>query len=254
MIFYFSACGNSKYVASRLAKETNDEILSIDNCIKDNNLIFDLDKVERVGIVIPVYFLGVPNIVKDFLDKVEFLNNSNSYFYTVITYGSTTGAASAFVEKALKKKLINLNASYCVRYPDTFSPIFDLTNEQSNLKKINKADKKIPKIIENINKKNSKNFIINKLPYSLVVNYYNSSYKKNNNTKNFTVEDSCISCKLCENKCPVDAIKLKNGKPVWIKNECVMCLGCLHRCPVSAIQFGPKTKKHGRYLNPNIKI
>ncbi|MCY1151237.1 MAG: EFR1 family ferrodoxin [Sphaerochaetaceae bacterium] len=254
MVFYFSACGNSKYVAAQIAKETDDEIFSIDNCFKENNLTFDLNNIQRVGIVSPVYFLGIPNIVRDFLDKVVFLNYSNSYFYTVITYGSTTGSASAFIEKALKNKLINLNASYCVRYPDTFSPIFDLTNEQSNLKKINKAENKIPKIVNSIIKKTSKNFIKNRLPYNLVVNHYYSSYKKNNDTKTFTVEDSCISCGLCENKCPIDAIELKDGKPVWIKKSCVMCLGCLHRCPVSAIQFGPKTKNHGRYLNPNIKI
>ncbi|MDC7236930.1 MAG: EFR1 family ferrodoxin [Sphaerochaetaceae bacterium] len=254
MVFYFSACGNSKYVAAQIAKETDDEIFSIDNCLKENNLIFDLNKVQRVGIISPVYFLGIPNIVSDFLDKVDFLNYSTSYFYTVITFGTTTGAAASFVEKALKKKSINLNASFSVRYPDTFTPIFNITNDKANLKKINKAENTIPKIINSIIKKTSKNFIKNKLPYILVANYHHSSYKKKNDTKTFTVEDSCISCGLCENKCPVDAIELKDGKPVWIKKSCVICLGCLHRCPVSAIQFGPKTKEHGRYINPNIKI
>ena len=32
-----------------------------------------------------------------------------------------------------------------------------------------------------------------------------------------------------------------------------MCLGCLHRCPEFAIQYGKNTKKHGQYMNPNVK-
>ena len=43
-------------------------------------------------------------------------------------------------------------------------------------------------------------------------------------------------------------------KTVWVKDKCVMYLGCLHRCPKFAIQYGKKTKKHGQYTNPNVKL
>ena len=33
-----------------------------------------------------------------------------------------------------------------------------------------------------------------------------------------------------------------------------MCLGCLHRCPKFAIQYGSRTKKHGQYTNPKVKV
>lgn len=54
-------------------------------------------------------------------------------------------------------------------------------------------------------------------------------------TRKFAVSSACISCGLCERQCPVNAIKLKDKKPVWVKPECTLCLGCVHRCPVNAI-------------------
>lgn len=58
---------------------------------------------------------------------------------------------------------------------------------------------------------------------------------------------------LSAQKCPVQAIELQAGKPVWVKKNCAMCLGCLHRCPQFAIQDGPNTKAYGQYRNPNVE-
>ena len=55
-------------------------------------------------------------------------------------------------------------------------------------------------------------------------------------------------------KCPVNAIEMKNKRPVWVKEKCVMCLGCLHRCPKFAIEYGKNTTKHGQYTHPNVKV
>jgi MinD superfamily P-loop ATPase len=42
-------------------------------------------------------------------------------------------------------------------------------------------------------------------------------------------------------------------KPVW-KHHCELCCACIHFCPVEAIQYGPKTKKRGRYCHPALKL
>lgn len=89
---------------------------------------------------------------------------------------------------------------------------------------------------------------------NLMALVYPPFYKALSRTKNLTVEESCVGCGSCAEKCPAQAIEMQAGKPAWVKKNCVMCLGCLHRCPQFAIQYGPNTKAHGQYRNPNVDV
>lgn len=46
--------------------------------------------------------------------------------------------------------------------------------------------------------------------------------------------EKCTGCAVCVDVCPVNAIKIENGKAV-IGEECVDCGGCIAQCPVEAI-------------------
>ena len=63
--------------------------------------------------------------------------------------------------------------------------------------------------------------------------------------KPFRATDACVSCGLCEKRCPVHNIKVE-GKPQW-GTDCTMCLACFHACPQHAIQYGNRTKNKGQY-------
>lgn len=69
MIFYFSATGNSKYVADRIAAAAGDKTISITDCCKGNGFSFD-EADKTVGIVSPTYAWGLPIIVREFLQKL----------------------------------------------------------------------------------------------------------------------------------------------------------------------------------------
>ncbi|WP_319559096.1 EFR1 family ferrodoxin [Marispirochaeta sp.] len=42
--------------------------------------------------------------------------------------------------------------------------------------------------------------------------------------KSFAVDENCSSCGLCAQVCPVDNVRLEEGKPVWHR-KCQMCMG-----------------------------
>ena len=62
----------------------------------------------------------------------------------------------------------------------------------------------------------------------------------------FQAGDSCIGCGLCAKNCPLNNIRLKEGKPHWGK-ECTHCMACICYCPAKAIEYGKKSIGKPRY-------
>lgn len=254
MIIYFSATGNCKYVASKIAKETQDNIISIVDCMKEKRFNFTLDSKEPLGIVCPTYGLGLPSIVIEFLEKFKINFIKKPYIYFIATYGTLSGQTGYYANQYLQKKGSPIDAYFSVKMPDTWTPIFNLSNLEK-VKKINeKAEPQIDTIIKKILERACGDFMKGKIPYLATNIFHSFEYNNMRKTKYFHVENTCIGCGLCEIKCPVNAIKMDNGHPTWIKDKCIICLGCLHRCPKFSIQYKNKTKKHGQYKNPNVTV
>ena len=247
MILYFSATGNSEYAAKRIAAETGDIAVSITDCYKKQIFSFD-EKYKTLGIVSPTYSWGLPVIVTDFLQRLD-LSYKPDYIYFIATYGTTPGQTGKFADNILAPKGLSLSAKFSVKMPDTWTPIFDLSNKEKVRRINDKAELEINGIIKQIKKFIVGDFMKNKLPYPLAKIGYKIEYDLMRKTKHFSVGDSCVGCGLCAKNCPVAIIKLKSHKPEWIKEQCVMCLACLHRCPKFAIQYGKNTKKHGQYVH-----
>lgn len=249
MVFYFSATGNSEYVAKRIIEATDDKMISITECLQKEDFSFELEENENIGFVTPTYYWGIPTVVREFLKKFKIKQKENHYIYHVLTYGSIVGEAHKMMDNHLQSNDLSLDAKYIVQMVDNWTPFFDVTNKEKNEKMLTKAEKEIDKVIAQIIAKAMGDFNDRKLLFSKLVWKF---YELRRKTKNFTVDNQCIGCSLCESKCPSFAIQMKDEKPVWVKDKCTICLACLHHCPVFAIQYEKNTRKHGQFINPNL--
>jgi ferredoxin len=66
----------------------------------------------------------------------------------------------------------------------------------------------------------------------------------------FWADVSCTSCGLCERLCPVGAVQMIDGRPMF-GADCVLCMRCIHACPAEAIQLGRSTVGRFRWSGPN---
>ncbi|HCW24365.1 MAG TPA: 4Fe-4S ferredoxin [Lachnospiraceae bacterium] len=250
MIFYFSATGNSRYTAEKLAEKTGDELVDIAACRKEGRFVFTLKDGENIGIVTPVYDWILPSIVEEFLNRLTFDGTvKDPYIFLVTTFGTTPGCTASLADRILKQKGLAIRAFYSVQMPDTWTPIFDLSDKEKVRKMNQKADGQIDEITEKILARQAGDFSKRRLPV-IIEGPARASYEHARKTSHFTVGSECIGCGLCGRNCPVQAIRIVDKKPVWVKDQCVMCLSCLHHCPKFAIRYGKNTEKHGQYVHP----
>jgi Flavodoxins len=100
VIYCFSSTGNSLKVAKDLAYNMdNTKLIKI---CRDSMNESDCRTYKRVGIIFPVYYYGMPVIVREFVENMEF--SANSYVYAVATCGGSVGAAIRKLKNILKKR------------------------------------------------------------------------------------------------------------------------------------------------------
>lgn len=253
MIFYFSGTGNSEYVARRLAEATGERCLSMADCLGKGECTFSVVGEERIGFVTPVYFWGLPVTVLAFVRQLCLVGLQHNFMYHVVTFGTTTGQAHYMMSEALKQKGWTLAGKYNVKMVDVWTPMFDLSDRAKCLRKTEEAEKYIRKAISKVLSWKSGNFDYRRAPHWLAQWYYHT-YEAQRKTEHFhVIEDRCVGCGRCANRCPEHAIVCKEGLPVWVKEKCAMCLRCLHHCPGFAIQYGKHTLKHGQFVHPGVK-
>lgn len=248
-IFYFSGTGNSLAVARQIAKG-----------IGTNNVINIVDVVEHelklceevVGFVFPVYFQDIPGIVKEFISKIEFKNNS--YVFGIATCNDVPGVTLYNLDKILRSKGQKLSAGFELTMPGNSIIIIDFTSslelQKERLDDSKIEIEKITKIIKNQYKSEveGKMNIKNLLEGWTTKFFATKIYKAH---KKFTVNGKCNRCGTCQKICPKTNIKM--GEQISWGNNCVLCLACFHWCPQNGIEMG-NTENKIRYHHPDIKV
>lgn len=253
MIFYFSGTGNSLYVAQKLYKDDGIELVDIAKATQEKRFEYKVKDYEKIGIIFPVYFYGLPTVVTEFVDNLTIKSSSKPFIYTVITCAGSIGNADKMLGKFLEKKNLELNSSFSVTMPNNYNIMSNLPDEEKQNLVLQNAEEKIESITKRL-KANTKGNFAKHGYFSMFTPIVYPIYGLYRNTKKFYATGDCNNCGSCEEICPSEVIQIKNGTPIWIEEKCSHCSACINRCPTGAIQYGNSTIKRRLYVNPNVKF
>ncbi len=236
MILFFSSTGNCRYTAAEISKKTGDEMIEIAERMKAQRFDISPADGENIGIITTVYDWILPSIVEEFLDKLVIHSQSgNHYTFLVVTYGTTPGCTAFLAGRQMKEKAFPFKGYYSIQLPDTWTPVFNLSDPKKVQKQNDKAEMLIQNSANAIAAKQEGDFTHRKLP-NFIAAQAKANYERVRKTSHLHVMGRCIGCGLCAKNCPAQAIEMKNSRPEWVKAQCIMCLRCLHHCPKFAIQ------------------
>ncbi|MBQ7688980.1 MAG: EFR1 family ferrodoxin [Clostridia bacterium] len=242
MVFYFTATGNSLYVA----KQFDPDAVSIPQ-VKEKAPVYSAD---AIGIVCPVYCGEPPTIVLDFMKRATF---DTPYLYMVLTYGKDVSDAPEFTKAQLAALGIDVKYIGTVHMVDNYLPVFDMDAQKDMDKHIDaqleavKADiaarkEYVPAASCRAKKLHKSAAVMNRLMPSM------------NNGSALRVTEDCYGCGICTQVCPIGNLKLKNGKSERIEKTCLFCLACIHACPGNAIRLKKEKNPNARYRNEHVSL
>lgn len=246
MILYFSATGNTRFVAATLAKELDDECVDLAKRMHAGDTS-PLSSSKPFVLCFPVYVDCMPMPVYRHVRST--LLQGSREAYAVVTMGSYEGIAGRQAQELFESKGMAFRGWDSVVMPRNYIVgLFPDEKADSIKNKLAEAPDKVARIASTISRGElAGGHRVPTYEYLLVLPFVRVWDRIGFPTKKFAVNEKCVSCGMCERLCPVSAIRMEQGLPVWEKRHCMHCMACIQNCPKAAIEYGKALQKKRRY-------
>ena len=244
LLFYFTATGNSLFVAKALGSE----LVSIPQALKEGKLEYEADEI---GIVFPDYAATAPMMVRAFVRKAKL---KASYIFSVITFGNFAANVAEWWDDYCQKQGVVNQYIQTLMMVDNYLPVFDM-NEQIKTEK--HTAENLAAIVADVAA--HRQFIAKFDQMNEQMQGFLSNLQKNHFP--MTAEqllklntESCIGCNTCTKVCPHGNFKMVDDVAQF-SGDCDYCLACVHNCPQKALTLARGERNPlARYRHPDISL
>lgn len=240
-IYYFTSTGNSLAVARKLAKALgNAEIQSIAQALNEEKIPTDAD---MIGIITPVYAMGTPRIVTDFLKRLTI--EAHQYVFAIATCNGMISSTFRQMNKVLKANGGRIHAGFAVKEPyhdypehDSDQVKFNRSLTRKKAEAMTSFDARQAEIMDTILQRRRRPFESSSVIFNIMGYFAHEKVVTGycQEDRHFEVAQSCTGCGCCRAVCPRGNIDIKKDQPTW-QHDCDLCFACYQWCPKKAISF-----------------
>lgn len=249
IIYYFSGTGNAKRASEWIidvAKEQNvdTELINIDSHRFEKEPYFQQKTL--IGFCSPTHGFNLPPIMLKFIYHFPKVNNADFFIlntragmklYKIFLPG-LSGLAQILPAIYLRIKGHKVVGMQPMDLPSNWISLHPGLREKVVHSIFARCEKITKKFAHKILKAKSSYKALLSIPIDLAISPVGIAYYFFGRfaiAKTFIATDSCTQCGLCEEHCPVNAIKKVHDRLYWTFN-CESCMHCMNYCPQRAIE------------------
>lgn len=246
MVLFFSATGNTEFIARQLALKLGDDCLNLLDRVKRGDHS-PLHSEKPFIICAPVYVCEMPRFLAKYLKQQTFTGSREVYF--IFTSGGYAGISGQLAKAMVRKKKMKYLGHAEFKMPRNYvaNDHYSMLPAEQVQERILNSCRHLEEVVADIQagrKLKARHIWLFETIITLPFNPVWSRLKYK--TDDFYTTDACVGCGKCERLCPLNNISLKERKPVW-GQECTHCMACIANCPTEAIEYGTISQTKEKY-------
>ena len=121
MVFAFSGTGNSRYIARRIAGALQEDIIDLNEKIKENNNS-QVQTGQHIIVVTPTYAWRIPRVVSEWISKTALVGAERVWF--VMDCGGEIGNATKYNRRLAEQKNLHYMGTAQILMPENYIAMF----------------------------------------------------------------------------------------------------------------------------------
>ena len=246
MVLFFSATGNTEFIARQLALKLGDDCLNLLDRVKRGDHS-PLHSEKPFIICAPVYVCEMPRFLAKYLKQQTFTGSREVYF--IFTSGGYAGISGQLAKAMVRKKKMKYLGHAEFKMPRNYvaNDHYSMLPAEQVQERILNSCRHLEEVVADIQAGRKLKARHVWLLETIITVPFNPVWSKlKYKTDDFYVTEGCVGCGRCERLCPLNNISLKERKPVW-GQECTHCMACIANCPTEAIEYGTISQTKEKY-------
>jgi len=244
-MLYFSATGNSKYIAELFCQNMAASCRSIE---EDADFASLIAREDLVGFCYPIYGSRAPRLLREFI-TAHMGSLENKKLIILCTQMGASGDGARSLTDLFPRGAMDVIYAEHFLMPNNVCNLFitPLAGKRTTLWYLANARKRMQRVCNDIRNGTVKRRGFN--PVSRALGLIQGTFLpgiERRAKRKVWIDENCSQCCLCVSICPMNNFVCEGGE-IATKSNCMMCYRCINKCPQKAVRVFLRGKVKKQY-------